>query len=51
MVAMQTAMLGHLPYTVLRDAILAHPTISEGLSLLFGGSSGPMTRPLGGERP
>ncbi len=35
MVAMQTAMLGHLPYTVLRDAILAHPTISEGLSLLL----------------
>lgn len=33
--AMQTAMLGHLPYTVLRDAILAHPTISEGLSLLL----------------
>ena len=25
--AMQTAMAGHLPYTVLRDAILAHPTI------------------------
>jgi pyruvate/2-oxoglutarate dehydrogenase complex dihydrolipoamide dehydrogenase (E3) component len=35
MVAIQTAMLGHLPYTVLRDAILAHPTISEGLSLLL----------------
>lgn len=35
MVAVQTAMLGHLPYTVLRDAILAHPTISEGLSLLL----------------
>jgi len=35
MVAMQTAMLGHMPYTVLRDAILAHPTISEGLSLLL----------------
>ena len=33
--AMQTAMAGHLPYTVLRDAILAHPTISEGLSLLL----------------
>jgi pyruvate/2-oxoglutarate dehydrogenase complex dihydrolipoamide dehydrogenase (E3) component len=35
MVAMQTAMLGHMPYTVLRDAVLAHPTISEGLSLLL----------------
>jgi hypothetical protein len=30
MVAVQTAMLGHLPYTVLRDAILTHPTMSEG---------------------
>ena len=35
MVAMQTAMLGHLPYTVLRDAILTHPTMSEGLSQLM----------------
>jgi pyruvate/2-oxoglutarate dehydrogenase complex dihydrolipoamide dehydrogenase (E3) component len=35
MVAVQTAMLGHLPYTVLRDAILAHPTISEGLGMLL----------------
>ena len=35
MVAMQTAMLGHLPYTVLRDAILTHPTMSEGLAQLL----------------
>ena len=35
MVAMQTAILGHLPYTVLRDAILTHPTMSEGLSQLL----------------
>ena len=35
MVAMQTAMLGHLAYTVLRDAILTHPTMSEGLSQLM----------------
>jgi pyruvate/2-oxoglutarate dehydrogenase complex dihydrolipoamide dehydrogenase (E3) component len=35
MVAMQTAMLGHLPYTLLRDAILTHPTMSEGLSQLM----------------
>ncbi len=35
MVAVETAMLGHLPYTVLRDAILAHPTISEGLGMLL----------------
>jgi hypothetical protein len=28
-------MLGGLPYTVLRDAILAHPTMAEGLNSLF----------------
>src|SRR5436305_11261473 len=33
--AVQTAMLGGLPYTVLRDAILAHPTMAEGLNALF----------------
>ncbi|HET6327554.1 MAG TPA: FAD-dependent oxidoreductase [Planctomycetaceae bacterium] len=32
----QTAMLGGLPYTVLRDAIFTHPTIAEGLVSLFG---------------
>jgi pyruvate/2-oxoglutarate dehydrogenase complex dihydrolipoamide dehydrogenase (E3) component len=35
MVAMQTAMLGRMPYTVLRDAILTHPTMSEGLGQLL----------------
>jgi pyruvate/2-oxoglutarate dehydrogenase complex dihydrolipoamide dehydrogenase (E3) component len=35
MIAMQTAMLGRLPYTVLRDAILTHPTMSEGLGQLL----------------
>jgi pyruvate/2-oxoglutarate dehydrogenase complex dihydrolipoamide dehydrogenase (E3) component len=35
MVAMQTSILGHLPYTVLRDGILTHPTMSEGLSQLL----------------
>jgi pyruvate/2-oxoglutarate dehydrogenase complex dihydrolipoamide dehydrogenase (E3) component len=33
--AVQTAMLGGLPYTTLRDAILAHPTMAEGLNSLF----------------
>ena len=33
--AVQTAMAGHLPYTVLRDTIYAHPTMSEGLVFLF----------------
>jgi pyruvate/2-oxoglutarate dehydrogenase complex dihydrolipoamide dehydrogenase (E3) component len=31
MAAVQTAMLGGLPYTVLRDAIFTHPTTAEGL--------------------
>jgi pyruvate/2-oxoglutarate dehydrogenase complex dihydrolipoamide dehydrogenase (E3) component len=35
MAAVQTAMLGGLPYTVLRDAILTHPTMAEGLGGLF----------------
>jgi pyruvate/2-oxoglutarate dehydrogenase complex dihydrolipoamide dehydrogenase (E3) component len=34
--AVQTAMLGRLPYTVLRDALFAHPTMSEGLVFLLG---------------
>jgi pyruvate/2-oxoglutarate dehydrogenase complex dihydrolipoamide dehydrogenase (E3) component len=28
--AVQTAMVGDLPYTVLRDAVYTHPTMSEG---------------------
>jgi pyruvate/2-oxoglutarate dehydrogenase complex dihydrolipoamide dehydrogenase (E3) component len=35
MAAVQTAMLADLPYPVLRDAILAHPTMAEGLGALF----------------
>ncbi|MFF1955526.1 dihydrolipoyl dehydrogenase family protein [Streptomyces sp. NPDC058220] len=31
----QTAMLADLPYTALRDMIITHPTMSEGLNLLF----------------
>jgi pyruvate/2-oxoglutarate dehydrogenase complex dihydrolipoamide dehydrogenase (E3) component len=31
----QTAMLAGLPYTALRDAIFAHPTMAEGLNQLF----------------
>jgi pyruvate/2-oxoglutarate dehydrogenase complex dihydrolipoamide dehydrogenase (E3) component len=42
MAAVQTAMIGGLPYTVLRDAIFTHPTAAEGLSGLF---SGPLTKP------
>jgi hypothetical protein len=28
-------MESHLPYTELRDAIITHPTMTEGLNLLF----------------
>jgi len=35
MAAVQTAMLDDSPYTVLRDAILTHPTMAEGLNALF----------------
>ena len=31
----QTAMLGGLPYTTLRDAIFTHPTPAEGLTALL----------------
>lgn len=33
--AVQMAMLGKLPYTAVRDAIIAHPLISEGLNILL----------------
>jgi pyruvate/2-oxoglutarate dehydrogenase complex dihydrolipoamide dehydrogenase (E3) component len=33
--AVQTAMLGGPPYTALRDAILAHPKMAEGLNALL----------------
>jgi probable pyridine nucleotide-disulfide oxidoreductase len=31
----QVAMLAQQPYTLLRDAVFTHPTITEGLGLLF----------------
>jgi pyruvate/2-oxoglutarate dehydrogenase complex dihydrolipoamide dehydrogenase (E3) component len=38
MVAVQMAMIGHLPYTMMRgDAMFAHPTMSEGLNRLLAG--------------
>jgi pyruvate/2-oxoglutarate dehydrogenase complex dihydrolipoamide dehydrogenase (E3) component len=36
MAVVQTAMLSGLPFTGLRDAILTHPTMAEGLGTLFG---------------
>ena len=35
MAAVQTAILADMPYSKLRDAILAHPTMAEGLDSLF----------------
>jgi pyruvate/2-oxoglutarate dehydrogenase complex dihydrolipoamide dehydrogenase (E3) component len=35
MAVVQTAMLAGLPYTALRDAIITHPTMAEGLGPLF----------------
>jgi pyruvate/2-oxoglutarate dehydrogenase complex dihydrolipoamide dehydrogenase (E3) component len=35
MSSVQIAMIAGLPYTALRDAILAHPTLVEGLNMLF----------------
>ena len=35
MAVVQTAMFADFPFTVLRDAILAHPTMAEGLNVLF----------------
>ena len=31
----QIAMLGKLPYTVLRDSVFSHPTLAEALNNLF----------------
>jgi hypothetical protein len=33
----EMAMLAGFPYTALRDAILTHPTMAEGLNSLFSG--------------
>jgi pyruvate/2-oxoglutarate dehydrogenase complex dihydrolipoamide dehydrogenase (E3) component len=42
----QVAMLAGLPYTALRDAILTHPTMAEGLTVLFAN-----VPPRAGSRP
>jgi pyruvate/2-oxoglutarate dehydrogenase complex dihydrolipoamide dehydrogenase (E3) component len=36
MAMLQIAMMGKLPYTALRDATFAHPTLAESLNTLFG---------------
>jgi pyruvate/2-oxoglutarate dehydrogenase complex dihydrolipoamide dehydrogenase (E3) component len=35
MAMFEIAMIGHLPYTTLKDAIFAHPTLAESLNNLF----------------
>jgi len=35
MAMLEMAMMGRLPYTVLRDAVFAHPTLAESLNNLF----------------
>jgi pyruvate/2-oxoglutarate dehydrogenase complex dihydrolipoamide dehydrogenase (E3) component len=35
MAVLEVAMMGHLPYTSLKDATLAHPTLAESLNNLF----------------
>jgi hypothetical protein len=35
MAMLEIAMLGKLPFSVLRDAIFAHPTLAESLNNLF----------------
>jgi pyruvate/2-oxoglutarate dehydrogenase complex dihydrolipoamide dehydrogenase (E3) component len=44
MAPVQVAMAAGLPYTVLRDMVLAHPTMAEGLNVLFSAV------PAGGDR-
>lgn len=38
MTAVQTAMVGGVPYTTLRNGIFAHPTLAEGLTFLLRGT-------------
>jgi pyruvate/2-oxoglutarate dehydrogenase complex dihydrolipoamide dehydrogenase (E3) component len=36
MAMVEIAMMGKLPYTILQDAVFAHPTLAESLNNLFG---------------
>ena len=48
MAVVQTAMMADLPYTKLRDADFAHPTMAEGLSFLFSNDAASV-RPMNSE--
>jgi len=50
MSAVQIAMIASRPYTALRDAILARPTLAEGLVVLFWSASAIVTHHVK-ERP
>ena len=56
MAVVQMAMQSGLPYTALRDSVLAHPTMAEGLNIFFStvkqtGASPKQARSLTGEWP
>jgi pyruvate/2-oxoglutarate dehydrogenase complex dihydrolipoamide dehydrogenase (E3) component len=42
----QMAMIAGLPYTALREAILTHPTLVEGLNFLFAAEPAAGTQPV-----
>jgi pyruvate/2-oxoglutarate dehydrogenase complex dihydrolipoamide dehydrogenase (E3) component len=44
MAVVQTAMLGSMPFTALRDAVFTHPTAAEGLGALFSNTPSPPAR-------
>jgi pyruvate/2-oxoglutarate dehydrogenase complex dihydrolipoamide dehydrogenase (E3) component len=48
MAVVQTAILAGLPYTGLRDAIITHPTMAEGLGPLFANVPPPSVQPRTG---
>jgi pyruvate/2-oxoglutarate dehydrogenase complex dihydrolipoamide dehydrogenase (E3) component len=46
----QMAMMAGMPYTALANAVIAHPTMAEGLNVLFGGPLVSRDRPASQER-
>ena len=44
MAVVQTAMIGHLPYTTLSQGIFTHPTVAEGLTALLSNVPAKVTR-------
>jgi pyruvate/2-oxoglutarate dehydrogenase complex dihydrolipoamide dehydrogenase (E3) component len=46
MAVVQTAMMGKLPFTALRDAVFTHPTMAEGLGPLFSGVPASQVAPV-----